>query len=424
MNTDERDGVRLLAALRDVSPAPPRVDLDAARSEARRRIRRRRLATGGGIIAAVTAVAIAVPLAITAIHREPTPPPLPAEPTSVTCGTPQILPLPAGWSDTQFAAADPTGRFIGAGPDTLNIGYKVAIWDNGEPHELPSDGTTRQRQLMAISSNGTAVGWVATYLSSVTAVNAGWIYFHGRLTELPVAPALGAGTRVQPSAVNNAGTAAGTVDDDTPIVWRNPGAEATVLPLPATWIGGVTGITDDGTVIGAAGPPVVNSDFVGVVWPPSGGYRLLPQPRFAGATAAERFVPFSIRHNLIVGYATSSQGRTAGTTYFATYDLTTRKYTIGREAPSTIGVASINSRLWWVGESPSRSIGDPQPLLISTPRTGVQTFFSPPTPRPQLYSDSASFINDTGSLVVGSISNPDASNREPPSLRLAVWHCH
>jgi hypothetical protein len=415
MYIDERTAADVLAPLRDESSAPPRVDLRLVKSEARRRLRRRRVTTATGAFACMAAIAIAVPLGVAAV-RHPTPvshhptpaatapptvSPTSAVPKSLTC-TESVLPVPGGVASAVITGGDPTGRYLvgQSYPQPTGDHYQPLIWDNGLAHKVPLPGL--DAIMVAVSSNGTAVGQ-----SFTGNVQSAFIYRDGRVTKLGGATSAGA------SAVNNAGmVVGGRIDHNVsvPVVWRTPTSPATDLPLPGpSWRGSASEILNDGSIVGAVSPSSTSSESQVIMWSPNGSFRLLPLPRVAGVTGITGFQPLNVSQNILIGNAIESTTNLMRF-YGGAYELATGAYIDLSQAK--MSVWGGNAQHWLVGAVLGQ---DPSPSLW-TPGTGLIRL--PTLAATSEMTDQAIFVSDDGRVIAG--SNTDKHRVE----RAVMWRCH
>lgn len=234
------DGFRVTAAAR---MAPASLGEVAAGARRRRRIQ---MAT----VAAATALFIAVPVVVYALHAPPARKAAPIGPSGLPLANcvAATLPLPADigtYTEAMNLVMDPSGRFIVGTMAHHGIQRaKIVEWDNGVPHELPIP-PTGSYIATAVNSSGVVVG------RGGDANTNGWIVRGGRLSMLVEFD----GTRGEPAAINSAGTivgmAQGTDSGQYPVFWPadHPG---TVNQIPAARDprDTVSGIDDSGTILG------------------------------------------------------------------------------------------------------------------------------------------------------------------------------
>jgi len=404
MDIDVTTAADVLAPLRDESPAPPRIDLGQVRGEARRRLRRRRIATASGAVAGVAVVAVLVPLGVAAArHGATTSHRTNPATTSVSC-TQSVLRVPDGVTMAIAHGGDPTGRYlIGRSYPHGTAGQPLPlIWDNGVPHKVPIPG--QYPEMTAISSNGIAIG----DSSDGTAYSA-FIYRDGKLTQL------GGATNVNPMSVNNAGTVVGAraIGPDgasLPVVWRTPTSLATDLPMPGpAWRGVASDVLNDGTIIGLVAPSPTSTAFQLIIWPPIGSFHLVPLPRLAGVTGADAFWIFNVSQGVIVGAVTKTIN-SEPVFYPVAYDIATGVYT--DLTKSHMSVTSGNAEHWLVGQS---GTGNAAVASLWTPGTGVIRL---PTLAGIRLLDQPLYISDDGRVLAGQDHDKNGV------LHAVVWQCH
>ncbi|WFE50395.1 hypothetical protein [Micromonospora sp. WMMD1155] len=206
-----------------------------------RRTRRRMLA--GTAATALLATSLGVAVSATAS----------AAPGGVAVRTCTIstLPYPADTYRADAYVIDPTGRYVAG--TALRVGetdnqYLLLFWDGQQVTEVEVPGMAEPVDVNAdgvVIGNGSGLG---------TGSGQPWIYRDGKLEQLPVPPSTG--TYV--TAINDAGDIVGYGLDIVPgefVALRWPAARpGTVEVLKAPANAQASGITDNGTIVGSAGP--------------------------------------------------------------------------------------------------------------------------------------------------------------------------
>jgi hypothetical protein len=163
--------------LDEVDLPTPRIDLGTvARDGERFRRRRRAGAAAGSVVVALVVAAVAVPLTLhlpgsggavqnAAATGKPTGGPT-GGPTATARATPtpgascavSALALPAGVTNYQTEAIDPTGRYV-VGWASSNTIYADMFWDNGTPRDMHVPGLPG---VSAVNSHGVVAGSTMT----------------------------------------------------------------------------------------------------------------------------------------------------------------------------------------------------------------------------------------------------------------------
>ncbi|MEU7917760.1 hypothetical protein ACGFIP_26330 [Micromonospora zamorensis] len=182
------------------------------------------------------------------------------------------LPYPADTYRADANAVDPTGRYVAGTAlrrGEIDNQYLLLFWDGqrvtevevpamAEPVDINADGV--------VIGNGSAPG---------TGIGQPWIYRDGKLEQLPVLPSTG----IVVSAINDAGDIVGygsDIVDGEYVGLRWPAARpGTVEVLDAPVNAQPSGITDNGTIVGSAGP---FGDWNGWVRRPNGRIDALTIP--------------------------------------------------------------------------------------------------------------------------------------------------
>ncbi|MEV4761572.1 hypothetical protein AB0J89_02945 [Micromonospora chokoriensis] len=161
------------------------------------------------------------------------------------------LPYPTDTYRADANVIDPTGRYVAG--TALRVGevdnqYLLLFWDGQQVTEVEVPGMADPVDVNAdgvVIGNGSAPG---------TGIGQPWIYRDGKLEQLPVLPSTG----IFVSAINDSGDIVGYGSDIVPgefVALRWPAARpgtVEVLKAPANAL--ANGITDNGTIVGSAGP--------------------------------------------------------------------------------------------------------------------------------------------------------------------------
>lgn len=243
------DDQRIGALLRSASVPQPRVDVGRAVRDGRRRRHRRRV---GGIAAVtvMTGLGVVGAVQIDGADSRPAPaaPALAASPagtlsagagSSVTCEA-SWLPQPIAGPVAVANGVDPTGRYIVGDIGTGQEDGRVVLWTDGRAGLLPAGA----RHAAAVNAGGVVVG--------TNGDGTGWVYRDGKLRFLATPPGY---RTVLVYAVNGrgdiAGTASGAGDSQHAVLWSaDRPQEYRLIGRPGS---AATGITEDGTVVGAMG---------------------------------------------------------------------------------------------------------------------------------------------------------------------------
>ncbi|MGW0213845.1 hypothetical protein ACWDXH_05595 [Micromonospora chokoriensis] len=161
------------------------------------------------------------------------------------------LPYPTDTYRADANVIDPTGRYVAG--TALRVGevdnqYLLLFWDGQQVTEVEVPGMADPVDVNAdgvVIGNGSAPG---------TGIGQPWVYRDGRIEQLPVLPSTG----IFVSAINDAGDIVGYGSDIVPgefVALRWPAARpGTVEVLKAPANAQASGITDNGTIVGSAGP--------------------------------------------------------------------------------------------------------------------------------------------------------------------------
>jgi hypothetical protein len=396
--TDEE----LLAPLRQEPPGVPTIDVRRAMAEGLRH-RRRHFWTGG--IASVAVVALlggGGVLAAASMNGEPKPAPKPTPVSLPTTCKVSVLPYPPGMR-SQVDGGDPSGHYL-VGDYFGHDGVpKPLIWKDGFilAHPTIPGGT-----LSDINSHGEAVaaGW------DPPGQNHGYVYKDGRVTKLK-----GGLSRTQ--VINDEGVVAGTLGDvihGVPARWASSIAEPEKLPLPPGMKAGqVTGIAEDGTILGTVSSDARANAESGILWFPDGTYRLL---RLAAAAdqGARIFVPQSKTGDLIFGVEQVIDKARQETDSQMRYNVTTNSYESMSRPASELDRMPI---------ADGRSVG-----TIGNGESNLPAMFAGPKElrlpvngnQPRHYSMAS--LSDDGQVVGGTTSSlsGDAKLSDEPLM----WICH
>lgn len=169
-------------------------------------------------------------------------------------------------------AVDPTGRYVAG--TALRVGeidnqYLLLFWDGQQVTEVEVPVMTTP---VDINSDGVVIG---NGSAPGTGIGQPWVYRDGKLEQLPVVPSTG----IFVSAINDAGDIVGYGSDVVAgeyVGLRWPAARpGTVEVLDAPSNTQPSGITDNGTIVGSAGP---FGDWNGWVRRPNGRIDALTIP--------------------------------------------------------------------------------------------------------------------------------------------------
>ncbi|MEU8285201.1 hypothetical protein AB0C01_12765 [Micromonospora sp. NPDC048905] len=383
------DDQRIAALLRSAPVPEPRVDLDRAIRDGRRRRRRRRV---GGVATATVLAGLAAVGAVqvggVADEPAPVPPAVAASPAasvstaparSLTCAA-VLLAQPVRGSVAVATGVDPTGRHIVGDIGTGNEDGKVVLWTDGRATVLPAAA----RHGAAVNAGGYVVG--------TNGDGTGWVYRGGTLRFLTTPPGYDA---VLVYAVNGRGDIAGTARkaDDTPraVLW------SVDRPQQYRFLGRVgsaaTGITEDGTVVGTMGDRP---------------YRWTPQ-----GTGAELAVPDGYPHasvdsahgNWAIGMVPGAARGGSVQMLPVRWNLTTGAASV-LPYPSASGIAGNGDLL----------VDDGAPLIVAADGTSRRLPGRPEVRSTEAGTYSADGISDDGRTVVGAVYENEAH-------RPLVWRC-
>jgi uncharacterized membrane protein len=434
MADEERYEAEARDWLDGVDVPPPRLEVAQIVQIGRSQVRRRRLLTAGGTVAALAALA-AVPAMVPLLPSGGAPEvgsaPLPVLDCEVT-----ELPMPDEYAepeddvfpDVWIAGMDPTGRYvIGNGPyqwedDGSTSGYNpngMVLWEDGNPTAMtaPGDGGSAAN---AVNADGVVVGDE-------------WIYRDGAMSELPVPDGYAS---VEATAINAAGDVAGMAYTEdfssySVVVWPAGNLDDPhVLAVPDV-SASAEGITDDGTVVGQL---TVERDGAfwedgGYLWRPDGTRQELRAP----ADATEVVIG-GVRGNWVVGRANlplppasvpadpePSPAPPPATTYEVTilWDLAAGTFQVrdvGSSSELTTGVSAAGDVLY---EEPMLT-RDGETYALPDP-IGVGAVVPPDSEYAPTITTEA--ISDDGSTIVGSVFINDTPDRTADATHPVIWRC-
>ncbi|SCF05131.1 hypothetical protein GA0070607_4898 [Micromonospora coriariae] len=384
------DDQRIAELLRSAPVPEPRVDVGRAIRDGRRRRRRRRV----GGIAAVTVLAGlgvvgATQLAGAASGPAPAPPALAESPAGtrstapvppVTCGA-SWLPQPVGGPVAVATGVDPTGRYIVGDIGTGREDGRVVLWTDGRAGVLPAGA----RHAAAVNADGTVVG--------TNGDGTGWVYRDGKLRFLATPPGY---DRVLAHAVNGqgdiAGTASGAGDSHHAVLWSaDRPQEYRLLGRPGS---AATGITEDGTVVGAMGEQP---------------YRWTSQGRGAALAVPAGYPRASVdsaHGEWAIGMVPGAQRGGAVQMLPVRWNLTTGSVSL-LPFPGAAGIAGNGDLL----------VDDGAPLVVAPDGTSRRLPGRPEVRATEAGTYMASGISEDGLTVVGAVYENEVH-------RPLVWRCH
>ncbi|MEU4472109.1 hypothetical protein [Micromonospora sp. NPDC023888] len=384
------DDKRIATLLRSAPVPEPRVDVQRAIRDGRRRRQRRRV----GGLATVTVLAGlgavgTVQFGGAASEPAPIPPALAVSPTapvstaparSLTCEA-SLLPQPIGGPVAVATAVDPTGRHIVGDIGTGNEDGRVVLWTDGRAKVLPAAA----RHGAAVNAGGYVVG--------TNGDGTGWVYRGGTLRTLATPPGYDA---VLVYAVNGrgdiVGTARGANDSHRAVLWSvDRPQQYRLLGRPGS---AANGITEDGTVVGTMGDQP---------------YRWTPQ-----GVGAELAVPDGYPHasvdsahgNWAIGMVPGAQRGGSVQMLPVRWNLTTGAASL-LPYPSANGVAANGDLL----------VSDTAPLVVAADGTSRRLPERAEIPATEAGTYTANGISDDGRTVVGAVY-------ENQQHRPLVWRCH
>ncbi|GIG85602.1 hypothetical protein [Plantactinospora endophytica] len=453
MQEIDEDGARKLLRPLDGDPdQPSAVRVETLLRAGRRRVRRRRMLAGGGLTAATAVVLVAVPVALAAVRdagpgqvAQPgyptpddryatglTPPPVP------TRCTPYRLPLPPGATESQVLDGDPSGRYlVGIARDGRTARTWTLRWDRGVLSVLEPP-TTDPAQLLVNSQGVVAGDGIA--VRDGTAVRVSWVYRYGRYVDLtdsagsylgdvldlnehgdvlggvrtlalqgkpagtkggpPEPPGGQGGTPGDGAGASTPAPGGGRSDDHTLVPGRQPVVWAADAERSPTRLAGdgsgepyVTGLDDDGTMVGGTVQFGADRAARMTVWPPDGKRRTLAPPRGHGVNPGH----LSIRHGWVLGWSYPPAGGEEKVVP-TRWNLRT-----GEVAPLTglAWVSAIN-RYGWVAGFVRDASGVETPAVLAGERTIVLPM--PAGAVPGKEGPAAVSVSDDGRVVGGVVS--------------------
>lgn len=257
---DSTVGARLKLLL---DPPPPGIDAASATHTARRALRRRHRYTGAAaavlLVVAGTATGIATTRYVTDASPGPAESVAAAPPDYDRC----VVKQPDGPNFFQVVAADPTGTYL-AGIQEENGAIGAAVLHKGTVTRIAMPVAVSSVTPARVDRTGTVVGWATP---ADHGPNVPWIYRNGVVTMLPLPAGFDTGAAV---AINARGDVVGSLSkmkelspggprigiDETGVVWRAGALDKPVVtaPGPGFSLVDIGGITDDGTIVGRAGP--------------------------------------------------------------------------------------------------------------------------------------------------------------------------
>ncbi|MEU4695187.1 hypothetical protein [Actinoplanes sp. NPDC023714] len=395
----------LLRTLDDEPDTPCRVDISAAIAAARKK-RRLRRGVAGTSAAVVTVAASAAGFALARPVAAPTPPVIPATagpsgpapaPPAITACELSRLPVPDGEPMALVSGADPTGAWIVGRTYPEAGGYQAVIWHDGEVAKVALPGDLEE-SLRDVNGRGTAVGWSYAAYGPVP-----YAYHDGEVTRLAEAG--------EALAINENGRIAGDDGRGRAVVWESAGAAPVTLPVPAgTTTSQARDVDLDGTVAGSLD---LDTPYV---WRPDGTHGALPMPEIGGTPAAVAQV-FRISNGWAVGMASSStlkdkeKKEASGArerVYAARWNLRTGTAEITGEL--THPADAVNAYGWQTGTD-----ADGYAVVV----TGEDTIRLPGLGRhdPGGNATIATTISDDGGIVAGQ------SDDESGTIQAVVWQC-
>jgi hypothetical protein len=270
----------------DAVPVPvSRLDARGLADAGRRRVRRRR-AIGTACGAALAAgLLVAVPSLVFGGGGGSRPEPVAGHPQAVKCPV-AVLPVPAGMTNVQPVAVDPTGRYIigdnitgyrndGKSGKAGMPNSQAVLWTDGQPQALPLVAGKNE----AVSAVAVNAGGVVVAIAGSKAFDTVVRYVGG--TPVKLGTPAGKWT-FQGGSVNTAGDILVTAYHGdsmvgaTALLWKAGSTTATRLPLPAG--ADVTAITDAGTLVGTLTTGPTTADIAAYVWDQHGQGRKLKVP--------------------------------------------------------------------------------------------------------------------------------------------------
>ncbi|MEU8389380.1 hypothetical protein [Micromonospora sp. NPDC048842] len=379
-----------IAELLQSAPVPePRVDLSRAVRDGRRRRQRRRV---GGVAALVVLAGVgvvgAVQVGATTGPPAPTAPTLAVTPENtgsiaprrpVTCQA-SWLPQPVKGPVAVANRVDPTGRHIVGDIGTGQEDGRVVLWTDGRPVVLPATA----RHAAAVNTRGYVVG--------TNGDGTGWLYRDGKLRFLATPPGYDA---VLVHAINGRGDIVGTArrsdDSHQAVRW------STDHPQKHRLVGqrgsSATGITEDGTIVGAVGEQPYR-------WTPQGVGAALAVPDGYPRASVE-----SARGEWAIGMVPGGQQGGAVQMLPVLWNLATGAVSL-LPFPGASAIAGSGDVL----------VADGAPLVVAPDGTSHRLPGRPEVRATEAGRYTAEGISDDGLTVVGAVY-------ENQAYRPLVWRC-
>lgn len=416
MENHDREGVQLLAPLRDLPTGDVRVDLAAAVARGRRRYWTLRALQSSAAAGVATAVVIGVVALVGGWSADTRPEPnasgtgpvsTPTVP-AVLAGPPSSCEVtrlsgPSGSTWAYATAVDPTGRFI-VGREYLAGGQPQAVlWDGGVPRSIPVPGDDPSPE--AVNSSGVAVG-----LSLLDGTEVAWVYVDGAVKLLRGGNAA--------TLVGETGRIVGYRHDGVAkvtLVWDTPESDPVDLAVPGPgWRASVNSIAPDGTVVGSVAPPNDDTGLrdEGYLWHPDGTATRLPLPSVPGRTVTG-FAPYVLEPDSIVGIVAFETPDGHGDYRLVRVDRQTGIATEYPEAAHRVRPhGPFNQRGWYAG---SVGIGPDTKPAVASPAGRLDLPVDP-----DLTEQAAIGISDDGSIIVG---RGFEASENVYRVHALVWHC-
>jgi hypothetical protein len=284
----------------DFELPPSNVDVDRAVRAARRTDRRLRVGGAAAVVLAVGVTAVAVAVGIGGGHG-------PEQVAAATC-TAKITTLDApGASSTtlRLRGGDPSGRYlVGTSYHEKGGGYTIrgVLWKDGEARlfDVPSAGENQTTIASDVNGEGVVVGGD---LSEAERTGV-WTWRDGQVRKLPAVPGY---DLYQDVRVNERGDVAATATklegtrltrsgQSVAVVWPADAPDRPRILRGPGWVR-VTGVGDDGIVLGLVGDGQLVRRGKPYAWTPDGQARPLTVPQ--GWDGGE---PVGVRDGRIVGY--------------------------------------------------------------------------------------------------------------------------
>jgi hypothetical protein len=301
---NEHGASAVRALMTDFDLPPSNVDIDRAVRDARRSDRRLRVGGAAAVLLAVGATSGAVAVGIGGGHG-------PQQVAAADACTARITTLDApGVSSTQLRlrGGDPSGRYlVGTSYHEKRGGYTIrgVLWKDGEARLFDVPPAGRNKNQITIASDVNGKGVVAGGDLSEAERTGVWTWRDGQVRKLPAAPGY---DLYQDVRINERGDVAATASklegagltrsgQSVAVVWPADAPDQPRILRGPGWVR-VTGIGDDGTVLGLAADDELVRRGEPYAWTPDGRARALTVP--PGWDGAE---PAGVRDGHIVGYA-------------------------------------------------------------------------------------------------------------------------